>query len=435
MSSVKPGRIAGPYGAYQAREVPEDDRFITRVGPGTPGGEWMRRYWNPVAYSHELGELPLAVRVLGEDLVAFRDGRGRAGLLQAHCCHRGTSLEFGIVSERGIRCCYHGWLFDIDGRILETPGEPARSTLKDRVFQGAYPVHEQQGLVFAYMGPPELRPPFPRYDWYGWPDDNFVPGIRHYFPCNWLQVKENAMDPAHVAFLHTIVSGAQFTDGFGSLPETEFVETPNGLTYVAARRIGNNVWVRMVDFLLPNIHQVPLLMEDGRTPHPPDRPRTAIWSVPVDDTNTVILPMLHVRPDEPAPVGLPFGQDALRPHADRQRRPGDYDAQVTQRPIAVHALENLGTIDAGVVMLRRQVREGILAVQRGADPKGLHRDAQGPLPTYANNTVVEVPPAADAEADRALLRRVGREVADQVLRDPTRHQHAGWTASHTKANV
>jgi len=130
------------YSGYHHRQVPQEDAELTHVGPDTPCGEYMRRFWQPVCYSDELKDLPLRVRILGEDLVAFRDGSGAVGLLELHCPHRGTSLEFGLVGAKGIRCCYHGWLFDADGTILETPGEPANSTLKDRLFHGAYPVHE-----------------------------------------------------------------------------------------------------------------------------------------------------------------------------------------------------------------------------------------------------------------------------------------------------
>ncbi|PYM76609.1 MAG: (Fe-S)-binding protein, partial [Candidatus Rokuibacteriota bacterium] len=113
-------------------------------------------------------------------------GRGSVGLLQLNCAHRGTSLEYGLVSERGIRCCYHGWLYDVDGSILETPGEPATSTLKDRLCQGAYPVHEYCGLIFAYMGPPEKKPAFPLYDTFDLPGLTLMPAGKFALPCNWL---------------------------------------------------------------------------------------------------------------------------------------------------------------------------------------------------------------------------------------------------------
>ena len=111
-----------------------------------------------MATSKELGDLPLPLRILGEELVVFRDGAGRVGAVEAHCAHRGTSLEFGQIEKNGIRCCYHGWLFDVSGKILETPAEPADSTLKDRLYQGAYPTYEYKGMVFIYMGPPGTQP-------------------------------------------------------------------------------------------------------------------------------------------------------------------------------------------------------------------------------------------------------------------------------------
>ena len=150
--------------AYHHRERPADDEELTRVGPGAPCGEYLRRFWQPVVLSEELRDLPRRLRIMSEDLVAFRDRSGAVGLLELHCPHRGTSLEFGLISDKGIRCCYHGWLFDVDGTILETPGEPADSTLKGRLFHGAYPVREYQGLVFAYMGPPDKVPDFPIFD-------------------------------------------------------------------------------------------------------------------------------------------------------------------------------------------------------------------------------------------------------------------------------
>jgi len=153
--------LSTPYSAYYRSDVPKEDEFLTHSGPGTPLGEYLRRFWQPVAVSRELNDLPVVVKIMGEELVVFRDMSNRVGVLELHCTHRGTSLEYGIISERGIRCCYHGWLMDVDGRILETPGEPPDSTFKDRLFHGAYPTHEFGGVVFAYMGPPDKKPDFP----------------------------------------------------------------------------------------------------------------------------------------------------------------------------------------------------------------------------------------------------------------------------------
>ena len=152
-----------PYSGYYNRAQHDTDTFLTDVNPGSPCGEYMRRYWQPFMLASELHDLPVPVRLLGEDLVVFRDGSDRLGLLHRHCLHRGTSLEFGIIAERGIRCCYHGWHFDVDGTILETPGEPPNVRIRDRHCQGAYRVQEAYGLLFAYMGPPEETPEFPPY--------------------------------------------------------------------------------------------------------------------------------------------------------------------------------------------------------------------------------------------------------------------------------
>jgi phenylpropionate dioxygenase-like ring-hydroxylating dioxygenase large terminal subunit len=176
--------LSTPYSAYLHRERPGEDEELTRVGPGTPCGEYLRRFWQPIILSSELTDLPRRIRILGEDLVVFRDKRGAIGLLELYCPHRGTSLEFGLIGEKGIRCCYHGWLFDVDGTILETPGEPADSTLKDRLFHGAYPVHENVGLVFAYMGPPEKRPAFPRLDTYDLPGYKLIARAPTVWECN-----------------------------------------------------------------------------------------------------------------------------------------------------------------------------------------------------------------------------------------------------------
>ena len=134
------------YGAYHQREVPGEDAELTHVGPGTPAGEYLRRFWQPVAHVEDMKDLPIAIRIMGEDLVVFRDNRGRIGLLQRHCSHRGTSLEYGVIEEKGIRCCYHGWLYDVDGTILETPRRAARQ-------------HLQGALVSRRLsGPRILRP-------------------------------------------------------------------------------------------------------------------------------------------------------------------------------------------------------------------------------------------------------------------------------------
>jgi hypothetical protein len=331
-------------------------------------------------------------------------------------------LEFGLIDAKGIRCCYHGWLFAADGTILETPGEPAESTLKDRLYHGAYPTHEYNGIVFAYLGPPDRQPPLPIYDSFSRPGYRLIPGRKYFYPCNWLQILENAMDPAHTAFLHTIVSGAVFTNEFGVLPELDFVETPVGMIYIATRRVGDNVWARMVENVLPNLQQVAPIWEDGRKAHPFSGPMMSRWIVPQDDTNTMFVEFRHISETEgmtPAwwadrGIMLP-GQLAAESYEESQRHPGDYEAQVSQRPIAIHGLEHLGATDRGVTMFRNQIRRGIRAVKAGDEPLGLCHTAGAVIPTYCNDTVVCVPTVATSTADKQLMRETGRRLAEAYL--------------------
>ena len=407
-----------PYGAYYYRDVPGDDELLTRTGPGTPCGEYLRRFWQPVAFARDLKDVPVRIRIMSEDLVVFRDRSGRVGLLQLHCTHRGTSLEYGLPTERGIRCCYHGWVFDVDGQILETPGEPVGSTLKDRLCQGAYPIHEYSGLIFAYMGPPDLRPVFPMYDTFSVPGYRLMPAAGFMLPCNWLQVKDNCMDPVHTSFLHAISSGYQFTEAFGELAELEWQETPYGMIYVATRRVGDMVWVRVCDFMAPNVHQFTRELENAREETIGRRPVVIRWAVPVDDTHTMNFELAQVDDAwnmTPEMVARPgFGQSADRPYEERQRHPGDYDAQAGQRPITIHALEHLASTDRGVIMLRKILREGIRAVQAGGQPEGVGVKPGEVITTHTQDTVLRLPPAMTPEEDRQLLRETGRRVVERV---------------------
>jgi phenylpropionate dioxygenase-like ring-hydroxylating dioxygenase large terminal subunit len=423
----RPPNLEKPYSAYYYRDVPQENTELTHVGPGTPCGEYFRRFWHPVGFSSELTDLPRRIKILGEDLVLFRDLSGRAGLLQLHCSHRGASLEFGRIAKQGIICCYHGWHFDIDGRIIDTPGEPPEAIIKDRVHHGAYPTHEYGGLVFAYMGPPEKKPPFPIFDTFVLPNYRLAPTIKNILPCNWLQMKENSMDPVHTVYLHTVVTGIQFTEAFGEVGNLDWMKSPAGMVYMHTRRVEENVWVHMSDYLPPNIHQFCATWEDGKLEKKFQRPMITLWNVPIDNTSTMNLGFRHINEaitqeeqdrinaQKNSLTGEGFGQNGNRPYEERQRIPGDYDAQVGQRPIAVHALEHLGTTDRGVVMLRRIVREGVRAVQRGEDPEFLHREEGRIIPTYSNDTIIRLPKPATDEAEKLLLRETGRKVAEEIM--------------------
>jgi phenylpropionate dioxygenase-like ring-hydroxylating dioxygenase large terminal subunit len=406
------------FGGYHHRERPAEDEELTRIGPGTACGEYLRRFWQPVVLSDELGELPRRLRILGEDLVAFRDKSGSVGLLELHCPHRGTSLEFGLIGEKGIRCCYHGWLFDVDGTILETPGEPAESTLKDRLFHGAYPVHEYQGLVFAYMGPPDKQPEFPILDTFDLPGYRQIARAPTLWECNWLQVKENSMDPAHLAFLHTLPGSDGFTDDFKQLAEWDWMETPVGMVYVDTRRQGDRVWVRVADFILPNIHQFPPNADPMALRNSISRPQATTWAVPLDDTHTMQIGY-HRAPEGREPRrGSGFGQDGNRSYEERQRVPGDYDAQISiHGGTSRHRLEHLASTDRGIIMMRNTIRRGIRAIRNGEDLEYPILRNGASVPTYSHDRVVSgIPPAPTPEEDKQLLREVARNVVAGTLR-------------------
>ena len=406
------------YGAYHHRQQPAEDEELTRVGPGTPCGEYLRCFWHPVILSGDLGDLPRRIRILGEDLVVFRDRRGAVGLLQLYCPHRGTSLEFGLIADRGIRCCYHGWLFDVDGTILETPGEPADSTLKNRLFHGAYPVHEHAGLVFAYMGPPDKRPPFPVLDTYDLPGYQLVARAPTLWECNWLQVKENSMDPAHLAFLHTLPGSEGFTQDLKELGEWDWMPTPIGMVYTDTRRQGDRVWVRVADFILPNIHQFPPNADPMAQRNSISRPLATTWAVPLDDTHTMQIGYYHFPGGKELRRGAGFGQDGSRPYEERQRIPGDYDAQVSiHGGVARHGLEHLATTDRGISMLRNMIRRAIRAVRNGEilEQRILHNGSA--IPTYCHDRVVlGIAPAPTPEDDRRVLREVAHNVVAEAVK-------------------
>ncbi len=240
---------------------------LTEVGRGTPMGELLRRYWHPIGLAADATDTPRKVRALAEDLILFRDRHGRAGLLHARCCHRGTTLYYGKVEEDGIRCCYHGWKFDTEGRCLEQPCEPNGGQFRDKVRQPWYPLAERYGLIFAYMGPDEKRPVLPRYECLEKMDDGeFVEaddtsiggGGPAVIPCNWLQHFENVVDPYHVPVLHGSFSGPQFTNMMASMPEVTFEMSQRGVTVRSIRNQDDGkIFYRVTEAALPTLRVVP----------------------------------------------------------------------------------------------------------------------------------------------------------------------------------
>ncbi len=411
------------YTGYRRDPAPQRDLYMTQVERGTPGGEYHRRFWQPIAYVDELGDRALRARALGEDLVVFRDKSGQIGALQLHCCHRNASLEFGLIQERGIRCCYHGRVFDVDGTMLEIPGEPDR--LKYAMSQGAYPTHVFGGIVFIYMGPIERKPVFPTYDFMDLPGVEIVTGIRLAVDCNWLQMRENTMDPAHTFTLHAIPQWRgmrHFSPQMEVRPEFVFTETPIGMIYSAARRVGDHVWVRSAESLGPNLRRITSIFEEATEVKSCSPPFVTFWTLPVDDEHSITFFISHVTGDEPMPFEKRralevFGQYDDRPYEERQRIPGDYDAQVSQGPVS-STKEHLGSQDRGVVLFRRYIRRNIEAVERGENPHGVYLEDPGVLPSYANDRVVPVSELSGDPTDPATLAAFAELTAQDYLANP-----------------
>ena len=441
-----------PYSAYHQREVAEPDAELTRTGPGTPMGEYMRLFWQPVCLSEELGVLPKAIVIMGEKLVAFRDRGGRVGVLQRHCPHRGASLEFGIVQKTGIRCSYHGWLFDVDGTVLETPCEPADSPRRNTVMHGAYPAFERDGLVFAYMGPPEKRPPFPQYDSYSLPGGTRLVPFSNIYPCNWLQVCENIMDHMHTAVLHNnmtvegvdaaIAAGTSLA-GFGDLPTMHWEATRgnHAMVFVAGRRLSDEkVWIRISEMVLPNYVQIGSLAPTASKYRHSTTSLTR-WHVPVDDTNMIIFGWRHFNAEiDPENLGRPqecgvdkidflVGQTGSRSYEEGQRAPGDWEVISSQRPIAVHSMEHLATSDAGVSRYRRLLRDAIRG--RTGPDTSFHPECGETIHQYAQDSVLSAA-SRPGDADKELLLELNRRIlalmqeADAVPREERdRHVRRG----------
>jgi len=401
-----------------------EDTELTHIDRGTPCGEYLRRYWHPVAMSSEVGELPLALEILGEDLVLFRDGGGQLGLLHRHCSHRGASLEYGIIAERGIICCYHGWHYDVDGKLIRAGSEPEASPICQRVVHGAYPTHEHNGIIFAYLGPPENKPPFPVYDTELIDNTEVIP-FSITTPCNWLQVYENTQDPIHVLHLHARSSGVQFGNASGVDQEIDYKTTPIGMINIQSRRVGDRLWVRSTESILPNGNQTGAIFEEAEQEKYFQRCAILRWMVPVNNTVTRTIGWRFFRDDiDPRDQGdrHQVGKEKIdfigqteeeRPYQERQRQPGDYEAQVSQRTIAVHALENHGSSDAGVVRIRHLLRKQVRALAAGKEVP-MHSATQSGIPTYIQDSVLPWPDHENAD-EQTLLRAYGEKVSAAVL--------------------
>jgi 5,5'-dehydrodivanillate O-demethylase len=353
----------------------EENELLTRVGPETPAGAMLRRYWWPVGFSEEVKPkgAPVKMRLLGEDFVLFRDGGGELGILELHCSHRGTSLEFGRVEDNGIRCCYHGWLYDRRGKCLEQPAEPEDSTFKDRILHPAYHTQEAAGLVFAYIGP-EPAPLLPGYDLLVRDDGCRVIGGGEEF-CNWLQRAENSADGAHSIALHA----APYPNMAMKRPTINWEQTQFG--------IKETTWVegvskpRISHFVFPS-HVRHSAARVGENPRQVIR-----FRVPTDDfkTTTYWIDFYPHRDGQPTQSVLLKSQGFKKsePGVYRRVQDGwwnlytheqDRVAQENQGLIADRTKEHLASSDQGIIMLRKMIRESIDAVLAGKDPFGVIRD-------------------------------------------------------------
>jgi phenylpropionate dioxygenase-like ring-hydroxylating dioxygenase large terminal subunit len=365
---------------------PSHNAKLTEVGRGTPMGELLRRYWHPVGLSTDAADTPRPVKILGEELILFRDGQGRAGLVYPRCCHRGTTLYYGKVEERGIRCCYHGWLFDVEGHCLEMPCEPNPTGAQcHRVRQPWYPVEERYGLIFAYLGPPQRKPILPRYEclealepgeFVEADDSSIGSGGIVIAPCNWLQHFENVVDPYHVPILHGTFSGPQFVEQMAAFPKVKFEYGRQGVKSTSIRPgPDGKSFRRVTEAVVPTLRVVP-------------NPRVAQygmvesigWTLPIDDTHYRIYVAGRVREKgELAKFKSRYNGKAWAEltAAEHQRFPGDVEAQVGQGPITFHSEEHLMSSDQGVSMLRILLQKQIDIVAGGGDPLGVAFDDAG----------------------------------------------------------
>jgi hypothetical protein len=252
------------------------------------------------------------------------------------------------------------------------------------------------------MGPVDETPTFPEYDCVDHPSDNEPAPFRMNLPCNWVQIVENGCDPIHNAYLHAIVSGEQFSSTFKVLPELDFPRTPLGFLSMATRKVGEYVFIRASDIVLPNFGQFPNGANMANQESLGLRPYLSRWAVPVDDHNSFYIGLAHLnsynnpektlRSKQFGVDQIPFiGQTGDRPISERQREPGDYDAVVTQGKVANRKAEHLGSTDRGVVMFRRMLTQAIKDVQEGKKPEFPRLTKQGPVPSYANEIVIRVP--------------------------------------------
>jgi phthalate 4,5-dioxygenase oxygenase subunit len=379
---------------------------LTFTGPGTDAGEVMRRYWQPAALLDELQSLRpvVPVRLLGEDLVLFRDEAGKLGLIGRACPHRGADLCFGRLEGNGLRCPFHGWQFDRNGQCLEQPGEPVGSTMHERIKNTAYPVVEKNGIIFAYLGPGD-PPVLPNFDCFRAPDTH-VFAFKGKWACNWLQAMEVGIDPAHASFLHRFLQDEDPADSYGkqfrdkaadsNIPMTQLLrdyprpditveQTDYGMRLIALRHMeGGRTHIRITNSIFPSAISIPMSREMIITQ----------WHVPIDDHNCYWYSMFtsfdkpvdkklmreqrlkeHHLPDY-APIknaGNNYGYSAEEQKTMTYTGMGldinvhDQWAVESMGRIQDRTKEHLGKTDVGISLYRRMLRAAIASVKEGSN--------------------------------------------------------------------
>ncbi len=367
-------------------ESVKQNKLLTEVGRGTPMGELMRRYWQPIGAAVDLeSKWTQRVRLLGEDLVIFKDRQGRLGLIAEQCPHRRASFAHGIPTENGIRCPYHGWEYNAQGKCIHQPNEQDKCAFRDKVSTDAYPVQEMGGMLFAYMGP-QPQPLLPRWDGFVAQNTIRIMG-RTILPINWLQIMENSLDPVHTEWLHghhyeflKEQEGIKVAISTRHL-KIDFKEFEYGMTkhrLLEGHSEDGDDWKVGHPIVFPNMLAVGNGDEKSRY-------YSFQMRVPVDDTHTMHLWFNAYVPPQGVTVPkhllekvhtyeVPFMDDKgeyIVDNVDGQ----DMMAWISQGAIADRSLENLGSTDKGIVMYRRMLKREMQKVQAGIDPMGIVRDS------------------------------------------------------------
>ena len=383
----------------------EDNTLIGQVGPGTPMGELLRRFWIPILEASKVVGVasdPVEVEVLGEKLIAFRDGAGRYALFENFCPHRGTPLYYGRNEGDGLRCIYHGWKFDASGRCIEMPSEPAKSNFKDKVRVRAYELREMAGILWAYMGPPEVRPELPHIEWAGVAaSQRNVVSYNH--ECNWIQSLEGDMDSSHVGILHrgALSRGTASTARDNELllydtsPRWVVEMTDYGMMLAAQRSTKDaaaDYW-RVNQWLMPYITMIPTDLQLRRAHShmwvPVDDVRTQVWCIiwsptedlPQEERDAVLhgaMPHISTRDEV---TGRLRGTSENHYFQDRYRQRytdllsgivgvREQDAAVVEGmgALADRTREHLGTSDIPIITMRRRLLRDARALEQGIEP-------------------------------------------------------------------